>query len=198
MFKLGITGGIGSGKSTVTDILAAKGITIVDSDVVARQVVEPNTICLKKIAEHFGSDILLTDGSLDRKQLRDVIFSQPNEKDWLEKLLHPAIREETLRQLDSASSAYTVLASPLLLEANQDALVDRIAVVDIPLAMQKERAALRDGSDEDQIQRIIDAQIRREDRIARADDIIDNSGNLQDTETQVLNLHKKYLELAKT
>jgi dephospho-CoA kinase len=196
MYKLGIAGGIGSGKTTVTNIFAEQGITVVDADLVSRDVVEPGTPCLAEIMAHFGKQVLDKHGRLDRTALRHIIFSDEAEKKWLENLLHPAIRSEIINQLNTSDSAYTILSAPIFFETNQQVLVDRVAVVDVPISVQIERASQRDSSDADQIAKIVDQQIKREDRLARADDIIDNSGTIEATKEQVLALHKKYLDFA--
>jgi dephospho-CoA kinase len=193
---IGLTGGIGSGKSQASSRFMQHGISIVNADVVAREVVMPNSPALREIAQHFGSDILDEDGALNRRKLREIIFQSPAEKQWLEALLHPLINAEIRRQLASSSSPYTILESPLLLETKQDELVDRIAVVDVSELIQVERAAMRDNSDGEQIKAIIQAQLNRQERCARAHDIIQNHGNIEELEQQVDKLHRLYLELA--
>jgi dephospho-CoA kinase len=190
---IGLTGGIGSGKSAASECFAQLGITIVDADIVAREVVEPGTAALQAIAEHFGPGILLADGSLDRAQLRRLIFATPAQKEWLEALLHPLINQRLRHQLDSATSAYAVFVSPLLLETRQHELADRIAVVDCSPETQIQRAASRDGIDPAQIKRIMATQLSRAERLARADDILTNQGDLAALKAQVQQLHLKYL-----
>ncbi len=190
---LGLTGGIGCGKSAVSDWLIAQGVTVVDADIVAREVVEPNSEALRSIAGHFGLEILTSEGALNRAALRAKVFADPGERQWLEALLHPLIRKEILRQLKTANSAYRVLSSPLLLETDQWQLVDRIAVIDLPEALQITRACIRDGNDEQQIKRIMAAQLRREARLQRADYILDNSGTREQLYQQLDRLHNRLL-----
>ena len=192
-----MTGGIGSGKTAATDAFIALGVTVVDADLVAREVVAVGSAVLDKIAEHFGKGVLLSNGSLDRRQLRDIIFSNETEKLWLNDLMHPAIRQELVNQLVEAKSAYVILSAPLLLENNLDYLVDRTLVIDVPEALQVERASVRDGTSQTQIQSIMASQIGRAHRLARAQDVLDNSGSLEALKDHVLALHTKYLTLAK-
>ena len=193
---IGLTGGIGSGKSEVSSRFERLGIHIIDADVIARKVVAPGSFALNKIAKHFGVAILLADGHLDRKKLRELIFENPVEKAWLENLLHPLIRTETLEQIKQSPSAYTILSSPLLLETDQHKLVDRILVVDANEHLQLSRASSRDASNPDQIKKIMSTQLSREARCAKADDIIHNHGDLQELQAQVELLHTRYLYLA--
>ena len=198
---IGITGGIGSGKSAVTRMFEAKGITVVDADLAARVVVEPGRPALAAIAEHFGEDILLADGSLDRAALRQKVFADAAERSWLEQLTHPLIGEEIVDQLQAAASPYAILATPLLLETSQRELVDLIAVVDVPEAMQLQRTMARDDNDEVQVRRIMAAQMKREERLQQADIVIDNAGSLAELGELVDELHGEFLaraELEKT
>lgn len=196
MFIVGLTGGIGSGKSVVSSILEEKGITVVDADVVAREVVEPGTEALKQIEEHFGSGILQANGSLNRAELRKQVFTAPEERKWLEQLLHPIIRDETVRQLKLSCTAYTILSSPLLLETDQHLLTEYIVVVDVPEKVQLERTIQRDNNSEEQVRAIIAAQINREERLNKADSVISNSGSLDDLKRSTDQLHEKLLLLA--
>ena len=196
-FIVGLTGGIGSGKTAVSDSFAELGIDIVDADLVSRIVVEPGTPALAAIADHFGNNILTPDGQLDRAQLRAIIFKDPEAKQWLEALLHPLIAEEIQRQLQSISSPYGIFVSPLLIEAGQRLFCDRVLVVDVPESMQLERTMARDSNDREQVERIIASQINRQDRRAAADDILDNSQDLATLKDRVAALHARYLELAK-
>ena len=190
---VGITGGIGSGKSAVTDRLASLGITIVDADVVARVVVEPGQPALQAIAEHFGSEVIQSDGSLNRAALRKIVFEHPDERAWLESVTHPAIREEIQRQLRTADSPYVVLSSPLLLEASQQTFVDVVVVVDVPESIQLERTMSRDGNSAELVEQIMAAQLSRTERLQAADIIIDNGGNLDALHLQVDALHEQLL-----
>ena len=193
---VGITGGIGSGKSAVTDRLAQLGITIVDADVAARIVVEPGQPALTAIADHFGSGIIQQDGSLDRAALRKIVFEHPDERQWLESVTHPAIREEITRQLDSADSPYVVLSSPLLLEASQNSFADLVVVVDVPESVQLERTMKRDDNNAELVHQIMAAQLNRDDRLGAADMVIDNSGSLENLYQQVDLLHEQLVAKA--
>lgn len=190
---IGITGGIGSGKSAVTTKFEGLGITVVDADLAARVIVEPGRPALAAIADHFGQQILLDDGALDRAALRQKVFADGDERRWLEQLTHPLIAQEILDQLAAARSPYTILSSPLLLETSQKDLVDLVVVVDVPQALQLERTMARDNNDREQVERIMAAQISREERLRRADIVIDNSNTLQVLDDQVQELHKEFL-----
>jgi len=193
---VGLTGGIGSGKSEVSRRFEKLGVDIIDADVVAREVVALGSPSLKAIEKHFGLDILKQDGALDRQKLRELIFANPSEKIWLENLLHPVIRDETIKQLSQSKSPYVILASPLLLETSQHELVDRILVVDADEELQLARASLRDENNSEQIKKIMATQLSRTIRRAKADDIIENHGDLSELELQVLQLHTRYLALS--
>ena len=194
---VGLTGGIGSGKSTVVRIFGDLGVHWVDADDVAREVVEPGTAGLAAIAEHFGREILQADGALDRAALRQRVFENLEERNWLERLLHPVIREELVRQLQSPEASYTqpyvLLVSPLLLETDQHELVDRTVVVDVPEEVQIERTMARDDNSQAQVERIMAAQMARDERRSRANAVIDNNRPLQDVERQVCELHNRFL-----
>lgn len=196
MFVVGITGGIGSGKTAATTIFADQGISVVDADIVAREVVAPGTPALKEIADHFGESILREDGTLDRAALRQIVFKDLSEKTWLEQLLHPLIAKETQRQLQHAASQYVIFVSPLLTETAQKAFCDRILVIDVPEELQLQRTMQRDNNDASQVQRIIAAQATRQQRLLHADDVIENTGTPAELERQVLDLHQIYLRLA--
>ena len=193
MFIVGITGGIGSGKSAVTEMLEQQGITIVDADIVARQVVEPGTPALKEIERHFGISVINQEGGLDRQKLRAIVFDNPQERKWLEALLHPLIRKEILMQLSQSNSHYTVLSSPLLLETDQHELVDKIVVVDVSENIQIQRTMKRDNNSSDQVKAIIAAQKNREERIQSAHYIINNDADLKTLQEKVFNLHQQLL-----
>lgn len=196
MLTIGLTGGIGSGKSTVADLFGELGIAMVDADQVSRDVVTPGSAALEQIAAHFGSEILLEDGSLNRAALRKIVFADEKQRLWLEQLLHPLINDLLRAQLQSCRSPYCLLVSPLLLETSQHELADRVLVVDVSEDTQLERALQRDGSDEQTIRGIIAAQIDRDRRLQAADDIIDNDRPLAELKPQVLRLHELYLQLA--
>ena len=193
---VGITGGIGSGKSAVTDYLEIKGITVVDADKVARVVVEPGTSGLAAIAEHFGRDILLPNGMLDRAALRKIVFDKPDERKVLEGITHPLIREEIARQLSEAGSPYVVLASPLLLESGQSSFADYVVVVDVPESVQLSRTMTRDDNSEQLVKSIMAVQLDRETRLARSDTSISNEGTLEELHTRVDALHTDLLRRA--
>ena len=195
-FVVGITGGIGSGKSAVTDYLEIKGITVVDADKVARVVVEPGTSGLAAIAEHFGRNILLPNGMLDRAALRKIVFDKPDEREVLEGITHPLIREEIARQLSEAGSPYVVLASPLLLESGQSSFADYVVVVDVPESVQLSRTMTRDDNSEQLVKSIMAVQLDRETRLARSDTSISNEGTLEELHTRVDALHADLLRRA--
>ena len=189
---VGLTGGIGSGKTSASNQFMALGIPVIDSDVIAREVVLPGMPALSAISEHFGTAIIQDDGQLNRAALRQKIFQDNHEKQWLESLLHPLIRERTINQLTEASKGkpYIILSSPLLLETDQHTLCDVIVIVDLLEQQQVERATRRDKNSTEQIKRIIAAQISREERLANADYILDNSGSYEQLIEQVNSLDK--------
>ncbi len=193
MFVVGITGGIGSGKSAVTDHLETLGINVVDADKVARVVVEPGTPGLAAIAEHFGEDILLADGGLDRGALRKIVFDNPDERKVLEGITHPRIRDEIARQLKKASSPYVVLSSPLLLESGQNTFADYVVVVDVSEEVQLRRTMARDDNSEALVKQIMAAQLDRQTRLARADTSITNDASLEALYERVDELHQDLL-----
>ncbi len=195
---IGLTGGIGSGKSAATQIFQAMGIDVVDADLMARMVVEPGSPALQSIAEHFGQQILKPDGSLDRAALRQRIFAAPAERQWLENLLHPLIRKEIVQRLHKADSAYAILSSPLLLETGQDALTDRVLLIDAPEARQIERTCQRDGTSPENVTAIMATQWTRSQRQERADDVILNDGDLHQLELKVRAMHQTYIALSTT
>jgi len=194
---VGITGGIGSGKSAVTSRFAQLGITVVDADLAARVVVSPGRPALQAIADHFGAGILQADGSLDRAALRRIVFAEPAQREWLEQLTHPLIGEEIRAQLAASRSPYTILSSPLLLESSsQRELAEVVVVVDVPEAVQLARTMDRDANDEAQVRRIMAAQLPRDERLALADIVVDNSGPLEALDDIVGELHKEFLQRA--
>lgn len=192
-FIVGVTGGIGSGKTTVTDAFQRFGIEVIDADVIAREVVEPGTEALAQIQQYFGDHMLLADGTLDRRALRKAIFSNAKHKAWLNQLLHPRIRQCIEDRLQAAQSPYAILSAPLLLENNLTYLTDRVLVVDVSEATQVQRTMQRDNTNRAQVQAIMDAQLTRPERCAGADDIINNDGTLDDVYDQVAALHRTYL-----
>jgi len=198
---VGLTGGIGSGKTAAADYLETLGVSVIDADKVARLVVAPGSFALAQIAAHFGENSVSKDGHLDRRYLRSVIFDHPNEKDWLETLLHPLIRSQILTDLQTSnSSPYVVLVSPLLLETDQWTLVDKVVVIDVPEALQLERSSSRDQASIESIRKIMGQQLSRTDRLSRADFVIDNSQTLTELHQHLANLHNtlQQLSLSKT
>lgn len=196
MFVVGLTGGIGCGKSAVTNCFIALGVPVIDADLVAREVVEPGRPALQEIVAQFGPKTLLSDGALNRNWLREHIFTNPAAKTTLEGILHPRIRSEMQRKLSKFETPYAIFSIPLLFETGQDKDVDRILVVDCPPEIQIRRVTQRDDASDEQTKSIIASQIDRASRLSRADDIIDNSGHLADLPPKVAQLHRKYLKLA--
>ena len=192
-FVVGVTGGIGSGKSAVTERFESRGITVVDADLAARVVVEPGKPALEAIAGHFGEQLIRADGSLDRAELRRLVFADEAERHWLEQLTHPLIGREIMAQLEASTSPYTILSSPLLLETSQRDLTDCILVVDVPESVQLERTMQRDDNDEAQVRRIMAAQLPRSERLQGADIVLDNSRSLAALDELVEELHKEFL-----
>ena len=192
---LGLTGGIGSGKSAAAQHFIDLGVHVVDADHAARWVVEPGRPALAKIAEHFGSGVLQADGTLDRAALRKLIFEVPEQRRWLEALLHPLIAEEIAHHLALAKSPYAILVSPLLLETTQHEMVQRILVIDVPQVLQIERTVLRDKTNEEQVRAILKVQAGRDERLSRADDVIVNDRDPAWLKSEVERLHHFYLTL---
>ncbi len=199
-YVVGLTGGIGSGKSTIAGLFAELGVPIVDADLVARQVVEKGSPLLAEIVAHFGPEILLKDGTLNRAALREKIFANEMQKHWLNQLLHPAIRHEMLRQLTAQQAPYCIFMVPLLIENNLTALCQRILVIDVLEHTQVERAGQRDNNQVEQIKRIMQSQVNRQERLKYADDVINNNedliAGLPQLKQKVLDLHHLYLQLA--
>ncbi len=196
VYRIGLTGGIASGKSTVANLFAALGVTIVDTDLLAREVVAPGSALLPRIAEHFGAEVLQKDGSLDRAALRSRVFANPAERQWLEQLTHPAIRELADKRCESATSRYVSVAIPLLVETAGAELFDRVLVVDCSPEIQLARLQARDGTTRAEAERMLAAQASREQRLAVADDVVKNDGDLATLREQVEKLHRQYLKLA--
>ncbi|SUW65310.1 Dephospho-CoA kinase [Buttiauxella agrestis] len=196
VYTVALTGGIGSGKSTVADNFSRLGITVVDADIIARQVVEPGQPALNIIYEHFGPEILLPDGTLNRRVLRERIFSSPAEKQWLNALLHPLIHQRTQTEISQALSPYVLWVVPLLVENNLQQKADRVLVVDVSPEVQIARTIARDKVSREHAQQIIAAQATREARLNAADDVINNDGAPEKVAAHVDRLHRQYLELA--
>lgn len=195
---IGLTGGIGSGKSAAAARFEqAHGIHVVDADIKSRVVVEPGRPALQKIVDRFGDAVLHEDGSLNRAALRERVFQVPDERRWLEQLLHPLIREEIVTDLASARSPYALLVSPLLVESGQYQMTRRVLVVDVPEALQIARTTARDNVPEEQVRAILKAQAQREERLRHAHDVIANDRDLAALHAQVDALHQQYLALAR-
>jgi dephospho-CoA kinase len=195
-FRVGLTGGIASGKTTVANLFAALGVAVVDTDLLAREVVAPGSAILEKITEHFGSTILQADGSLDRSALRMQIFADAGQRRWLDQLMHPAIRELTDARCENANGPYSIVAIPLLVETSGAARFDRVLVVDCEPALQLARLQARDGITRAEAQKILDAQATPEARLAVANDVITNDGDIAHLRHQVEALHSRYLRAA--
>lgn len=197
MLRIGLTGGIGSGKSTVAGLFAARGVPVIDADAIARQLVAPGQPALEAIVAAFGPEMLDEQGDLDRARLRELIFSDSQQRLQLEAILHPRIRAEMTTRIGTLNAPYVLLVIPLLFEAAQTDLVDLVLVVDAAPDVQRERVAARDALAEPQIEAILAAQLDRDHRVERADDVLDNSGDPAALEQQVDVLHRRYLALAK-
>jgi dephospho-CoA kinase len=195
--RIGLTGGIASGKSLVADMFAARGAAVIDTDVIARDLVRPGEPALQDIVQQFGADILDADGRLDRRRLRELVFADGAKRRALEAILHLRIRREAIRQSAAAGGAYQIIVVPLLVESPLRQFMDRILVVDCSEQTQLERLLERDTETEEQARRILAAQADRKTRLGAADDVLDNDGTKEEAATQVEHLHRRYLELAK-
>jgi dephospho-CoA kinase len=197
MFIVGLAGGIGSGKTAVSDRFEKLNIDIIDADVASRTVVEPGKPALRDIAAKFGDDILLADGNLDRAKLRSEVFSNPESKQWLEQLLHPLIATEIFTELEEAKSPYCLFVSPLLFESGQHEICHRVLVVDVPVETQIERTMSRDNNSREQVEAILSQQASRELRLEKGDDVIINDQGFDQLDREIAHLHQQYLALAK-
>jgi dephospho-CoA kinase len=193
VYRVALTGGIACGKSTVANLFAALGASLVDTDLLAREVVLPGSSLLREIARHFGAKILSDDGSLNRQELRERIFADPAERKWLETLTHPAIRELTDQRSQAATGPYVVVAIPLLVETGGTKRFDHVLVVDCDPELQIARLAARDGNSRQQAERILAAQASRVERLAIADDVINNDGDIASLRDQVGKLHRQFV-----
>ena len=196
-WRVGLTGGIASGKSAVADMFAGLGVPVIDTDLIAREVVSPGSPALQEIAAAFGTQVLLPDGSLDRAQLRKIVFSEPARRKQLEAITHPRIGVAMEAQCRQAGGPYQLVVVPLLIESGLDQRVDRVLVVDCPEELQLKRLMMRDGESAAHAKQVLAAQLSRAERLARADDIVDNSGSLTETRRRVTALDAIYRELAR-
>ncbi|HXP64645.1 MAG TPA: dephospho-CoA kinase [Steroidobacteraceae bacterium] len=195
--RIGLTGGIASGKSTVTKRFAELGVPVIDADIVSREVVEPRTPGLAQVLQRFGPQVLGESGHLDRKALRDVIFNDSDSRQALDAILHPLIRAEMEKQAAAAKGPYVVMAIPLLIEGgNAHKRVDRVLVIDLDEGLQIQRVQARDGSSPEQARAILASQATRADRLKAADDVISNTGTVADLRQAVDRLHEQYLQLS--
>ena len=196
VFRVGLTGGIASGKSTVADYFAELGVPVVDTDLIAREVVSINSPALEEIRTAFGPDVISADGTLDRAAMRKIVFADDGKRRLLESILHPRIRELAFRRADQASAPYVIIVVPLLFESPMRNAMDRILVLDCSVETQIKRLLARDCETEEQANKIIAAQATRDERLSIADDVITNDGDLEATRREVGRLHRRYLALA--
>lgn len=192
VLKIGLTGGIGSGKSTACEIFSELGVPIIDADIVARKVVQAGMPALQLIKEEFGEDIITKDGLLDREKARDQIFTNEIDRKKLENILHPVIYERIIHETENIDSSYCIISIPLLLETEALDIIDRVLIIDVSEKLQLSRASVRDNASLNDIERIIRTQISRDNRLAAADDIINNEGDIENLRRQIHNLHKFY------
>jgi dephospho-CoA kinase len=196
MFVVGLTGGIGSGKTIASDRFEELGVKVVDADIASRVVVEIGKPALSSIEGEFGSDVISDDGSLNRAKLREIIFKDDEAKSWLESLLHPLIGQHILDEIASATSRYVILVSPLLFETTQFQMCNRTLLIDVPKDIQILRTAKRDKVPESQVEKIIASQMDRDQKIGKADDVIVNDGEIGDLISKIDKIHQRYIELA--
>lgn len=196
MLKIAITGGIGSGKTTVANLFTDLGVPVIDADKIAHDITQPQSTAFTKIVAHFGKTILKPNGKLDRHKIREIVFHDAQEKQWLERLLHPIILKTMQTEIQRINAPYCILVIPLLLETKHVDVVDRVLVVDAPQALQMQRTQQRSPVDEKTIRAIMQVQCSRTERLAMADDIIVNDGAITALQDTVNALHAKYLELA--
>lgn len=192
VLKIGLTGGIGSGKSTACEIFSELGVPIIDADIVARKVVQAGMPALQLIKEKFGEDIITKDGLLDREKARDQIFTNEIDRKKLENILHPVIYERIAHETENIDSSYCIISIPLLLETEALEIIDRVLIIDVSEKLQLSRASVRDNASLNDIERIIRTQISRDNRLAAADDIINNEGDIENLRRQIHDLHEFY------
>lgn len=192
VLKIGLTGGIGSGKSTACEIFSELGVPIIDADIVARKVVQAGMPALQLIKEKFGEDIFTKDGLLDREKARDQIFTNEIDRKKLENILHPVIYERIVHETENIDSSYCIISIPLLLETEALDIIDRVLIIDVSEKLQLSRASVRDNASLNDIERIIQTQISRDNRLAAADDIINNEGDIENLRRQIHDLHEFY------
>jgi len=198
MFSVGLTGGIAAGKTTLSNLFAELGVPVIDTDIISRKLLEPGEPGYDQVCDHFGDNIMGTDNKIDRAKLREIVFSNPDEKTWLETMLHPLIyRRSHDAILEHAMADYVLLVVPLLFETNFQSLVDRILVIDCPPELQLERLVQRDHIDESLARKMLAQQLSNAERLVRAHDIVDNSDNANGLESQVEALHQRYLQLSR-
>jgi len=192
VLKIGLTGGIGSGKSTACEIFSEFGVPVIDADIIAHSLVRPGMPALEEIAKAFGKEVISKDGTLDRKIVRDQIFENETKRKKLEDILHPAVYKEISVQVENINFKYCIISIPLLLETNATMAVDRILVIDVPRELQLERASNRDKTNRNDINAIINSQISRKDRLSAANDIVDNKGDINELHKKICDLHEFY------
>ena len=194
---IGLTGGIGSGKSAAANFFQNEGVTVIDADQLAREVINPNSQGFQSVVDYFGSRIIGEDGSIDRAQLREEIFDDQDKKKALESITHPLVRDLMSERIASSTSTYLIIMVPLIFETNSMSAYNRILVIDCDATLQMKRASLRDNNSSEQIQKILDSQCSRSERLSIANDVIPNNDSLENLKTRSLAMHKFYLELCK-
>lgn len=194
--KIGLTGGIGSGKTAVSDLFAAMGVPVIDADVISRSLLEPGTEATQRVISEFGQGIAATTNTIDRKKLREYVFDHSDARNKLEAILHPLVYERIKLETAAIKAPYCIIVIPLLFEAGHQDLVDRILVVDADRRTQVERVKSRDRTSEEEIQKILDSQIDAAERRAMADDVVENNGDIDSLKSEVNALDTRYRKLA--